>query len=85
MKKTSEYITLEYRGATYIGTPEHIARAIERREIEESTIYKSNVYTYSCRANRLSNGRVKLTEWLDNGARFRESFFDNEDLFWASK
>jgi hypothetical protein len=75
--------TLEYRGVTYIGTPQHIKESIEKREISERTIYRSSVYTYSCMAIRLDNGQIKLTEWLNNGSEITESFFDNEDLFWA--
>jgi hypothetical protein len=77
-------ITKEYRGVTYYGTEESIAKAIELREIEEKTIYKSSVYTYSCRAVRLDDGRVKFTQSYEHGCAIKETIFNNEDVFWKS-
>ena len=76
--------TIVYRGTTYIGTQEQIERAIEIREIEERTIYKSNVYTYSCRAIRLDDGQIKLIEWFNNGENRTEKLYENENIFWKS-
>jgi hypothetical protein len=80
-----EKIHRTYRGITYYGTQEEINKLIESREIEENTIYKSSVYTYSCKAVKQPNGEIKLIEYFNNGQKKEESIFKNEQDFWKSK
>ncbi len=81
----SNYIQLTYKGRIIGGYSEQdIQRTIERIEHESAIFYKSSVYSFSCYAKLLDDGRVELTKFYNNGAEIKVEIYKNKDEFWKN-
>lgn len=72
-----------HKGVNYsASTNEAIDEMIIAHEYERSIFHKSKVYTYSCYARDIENGRVEFIQYYKNGESKSTKYFDNRSAFW---